>query len=349
MGARTAALAIVVCALATTAAGPARAADVPEERRFDGYSFVLSYYDDNIYDYSDEDIQRFEAGDTSGKYPIASISDFVTTLALRGDYRWDIREDSLWRLRLFFDTAFYAKNTDRSNQRFAASLQRPMRTSYVALTVGYLPDYLLRYLYWRPMPERPAGVRYAPAVYDRLALTLEGRRRLSRRTDGVLVVTYAHRDYEFPFDERDSNAYLFSVGAELGLNRKLATTLMLAAELTQASGADASDPAVDDTSNNRFGFELEGIWRMNRWLRFVQTFGYDRQDYTTNNVVDVEHYDRVDHEFRAASQLQMKIVDGWQPEVFFQYRASDSTVPPGVAEFGAYEDTRLGLQVTYYF
>jgi hypothetical protein len=88
---------------------------------------------------------------------------------------------------------------------------------------------------------------------------------------------------------------------------------------------------------------------MNRWLRFVQTFGYDRQDYTTNNVADIDHYDRVDDEFRAASQLQTDIMDGWQPELFFQYRTSTSTVPPGIAEFGAYTATRIGLQVTYYF
>lgn len=350
MDARRLNVMIALCVLAAIVFPSSSVIAQSHDRKLDGYGFISSYYDDNVFSYSDQDRQRYEAGDSAGgKYSIESLGDYVTTLAARGDYRWDIRKYSMWRARLLYDGAFYARNTERTNHRFGMSLQRLLRHSQVDLSASYTPDYYLRYLYWRPMPERPAGVRYAPAVYDRSIIEADGRTRLARAVDGVIAVGFTHRDYEFPFDERDNNAYSLGSGVDIAIHPRLDTSLLLAVEVTRARGADASSPAVEDISNNRFGFELQGTWRISRSLRFMQAFDYGHQVYTTNNVVDIAHYDRRDDEFGSTSELGMVAVDGWQPQVFFQYRASTSTTPPGIAEFGQYTAFRYGLQVTYYF
>jgi hypothetical protein len=341
---------IVLSVLATVFFDSPNAIAQSSNRNLDGYGFISGYYDNNVFSYSDQDRQRFEAGDSAGgKYSFESLGDYVTTLALRGDYQWNVRKHSMWRARLLYDGSYYARNTERTNHRVGMSLQRLLRHSEITLDASHTPNYYLRHLYWRPMPERPAGVRYAPAVYDRFAIGADGRTRLARAVDGVVAVGFTYRDYEFPFDERDNNAYSLGSGVDVAIHPRLDTSIRLVVDVTRADGADASDPAIEDISNNRYGVQLRGAWRMSRSVRFVQAFDYGHQVYTTSNVADIAHHDRRDDEFESTSELGMVALDGWQPQIFFQYRASTSTTPPGIAEFGQYTAVRYGLQITYYF
>ena len=343
--------AMIACVLgALLSCGRAMAGEAAERGPFDGYAFIAAYADNNVFLYSDVDRQRFESGvPAGGKYPIQDLADIVTTLAARGDLRWDVQPYSLWRVRLMYDANVYARNTDRTNQRLGVSLQRQLRHAHASVTANYVPDFYLRHLYWRPMPGRPPGIRYAAARYDKMEITAEGSLRLSRIVDGLLGLGFARRDYDFPFDERDNNTYSIDAGAEVRVRPRLSLSFMFNVDLLHASGADSTSLAAEDISNNQFGFELGGSWRMNEWLRFVQTFDYSHQVYTTGNVADLPHHDRKDDEFGTRSEFRMGPFSGWQPDVFIEYHTSKSSVPPGIAEFGQYTAFRVGIQVTYYF
>jgi hypothetical protein len=192
-------------------------------------------------------------------------------------------------------------------------------------------------------------VRYADAHYDKLEFALEGQKRLSHKVDGLLTAGFARRNYDHPFDERDNNTYSVSAGVDVGVHPRINISLLLNMDLSYASGADSTDPAVADVSNNRYGFELGGRWRIKHWLRFEQTFDYGHQTYTSGNIADISHHDRTDNEFETASTLRMGSFSGWQPSAFFEYRTSNSSVRPGIAEFGQYTAYRTGAQLTYYF
>lgn len=350
MDARRACVPMLVCVLASglLLASETRASE--RDRALDGYCFVSSYYDNNVFSYSDQDRDRFAAGDTtSGRYPIEDLFDYVTTLAARGDYRWNIHDQSMWRARLLYDGTFYALNTDRTSHRFGASLERQLPRANVTLSGNYTPDYYLRHLYWRPMPGRPAGVRYAAAQYDKFVVGVDGDIRLSHTVNGLMTMGFARRNYDYPFDERDNDTYSFGAGVDVAAHPRLDLSLLLSADLSNASGADSTSPVVADISNNRYGFKVTGSWRMSRWLRFVQSFDYGHQVYTSDKVADISHFDRRDDEIETTSELRVINLGGWQPQAYFQYRASTSTVPPGIAEFGQYTAFRFGLQVTYYF
>jgi hypothetical protein len=333
----------VVCSV------PAQAAGDPGHK-FDGYGFVSGYYDDNVFSYSDEDRLAYESGTgEAGKFPIAGLSDFVTTIAARGDYDWSVRRHSMWRARALVDGTLYADNSDRNNYRFGASMQRVLRNGSVNLSVAYMPSYYLRELYWRPMPERPAGVTYAAARYATVAVDTRARMRLGSRVDGLVEAGVTNRNYESPFDERDNNTYSGAGGVEVQIARGLTGACMAVLDVSKARGADSPDPEAEDISNSKLGGNVEFNAKMSRRLRFIQSVEYGHQVYSTKNPSDAAHYDRRDDEVTSTSRIQMVIPGGWQPECYFAYRGSWSNTTPGATEFGQYTGYRVGLQLTRYF
>lgn len=325
-------------------------ADARPLHRVHGYMFVKGYFDDNVFSYSDADRQIFDSGTaTSDKFPISSLSDYVTTLALRGDYDWGIRRHSLWKLRLMADGTVYARNSDRNSLGLGLALRRSLSHSDAELSVNYTPSYYLRNLYWRPMPERPTGVRYAPARYSRVVVKARTQTRLTRKVDGVFEAAVANRNYRFPFDERDNNTYSGAAGVELSLSRRLRGICLGKLDLSRARGANAADSSVEDVSNNAFGIELGASYRMSRKVTASESVEYSHQTYTTDNVMDAAHFARRDHDIAATSRVRVTLENGWQPQVFFTYHDSRSNTPAGVADFGQYTRYRMGLQMTRYF
>jgi len=317
---------------------------------FDGYGFVSSYYDNNVFSYSSQDRDLYNSGLATGnKFPIESLGDVVTTLALRGDYRWEVKKRSMWRVRLSYDGTLYGNNTDKNYNRFGATLERIKRNYQIGLSANYTPEYYLRNLYWRPMPDRPLGIRYAAATYKRLIVAANGNTRLSDKVDGNAMLGYAKRDYNYPFDERDNNTYMIGAGVNVEMTERFEASFNLTMDLSRAAGADSTNPAVDDVSNNRFGIDIGGTWRFaSRWL-FVPSVDYGHQVYTTGKATDISHYNRTDNEITLTGEVRMMPRNGWQPEAYIQYRASSSSIPAGLAEYGQYKAYRLGMQVTYYF
>lgn len=318
--------------------------------RVHGYMFVKGYFDDNVFSYSDADRQTFDSGTaTNDKFPMSSLSDYVTTLALRGDYDWGIRRHSLWKMRVMVDGTMYARNSDRNSLGLGLALRRSLRHSEAELSVNYTPSYYLRNLYWRPMPERPTGVRYAAARYSRAILKARVQTRLTRRVDGVLETAVANRNYEFPFNERDNNTYSGAAGIEASLSRRVRGTFLGRVDLSKARGANATDPSIEDVSNNAFGVELGASYRVSRKVSASESVEYTHQTYTTDNAMDSAHFDRRDNDVAATSRIRVTLENGWQPQVFFTYHGSRSNTPAGVADFGQYTRYRMGLQMTRYF
>ena len=130
--------------------------------RFDAYAFVSSYYDDNVFDYSDADRARFDAATTPlSRFPISDLSDVVTRVAGRGSYLWKVRRRSYWRARLSYDGRLYANNGDKTYHELGVSLRRKKRRGSFELRAGYTPEYYLRHLFWRASLAPPPGVRHA--------------------------------------------------------------------------------------------------------------------------------------------------------------------------------------------
>ncbi len=319
--------------------------------RFDGYAYLGLYYDDNVFNYSDSDRQTFE-GRTQPleRFPIESLDDFVAVPAVRVDYLWKIRRHSDWRVRAMADAQIYTSNTIKNYSRFGLSLRRRVRDGSVALALRYTPSYYLRHLFWRQMPERPAGVRFAAAQFNKFSLALDSRYNFSPAWVGLFGFDFAYRNYDFPFDERDNSTYSIAAGARYRASRALRLKFLASVGWSRAKGPNQVPGALADISNNQYGFQGGFTWRISGGLRLDETLVYSHQSYTTSNPLDTAHFDRRDKDIHWSNRLYWRIDRHWQPQVFYVYRNSSTSVDsPLYFDVGQYRGNRAGVQVNYFF
>lgn len=318
---------------------------------FDGYLVTTGYYDDNVFNYSPTDIALIgSAADTSERFPISSVDDYVLQIAVRTDAINAVNKRTSWRARLRYDANVYARNTSRSHQQFGAELRWDHRRTYAEMSALWLPNYYVRELYWRPMPSRPSGVRYAPGEYDRYSLILETGTRFARGLHGHVTGAYDRRDYKAPFDERDNSAYTIGAGLEWDVVSRVHCQGRGYFCSVSAAAASSLDSLASDISNDQYGgeggVELEldgrGRWQLN------ESVYYEHQRYTTGNPVDRFHYGRLDDEWGWGSQMTWRFHPHWQTRVFYDFRTSKTSEKVATDE-GAFTGNRVGLQTIWYF
>jgi hypothetical protein len=341
-------LLLPVLALAQPAASGAPARTV-----FGGYLIASGYFDDNVFDYSA--VNRSIIGtpaDTSGRFPISSVGDFITELSARVDCvrKAPGRKRDNWRARLRYDGHLYANNTFRNYHQFGAELRRDVGRTYVEVTGLYLPEYYLRELYWRPMPSRPPGVRYAPARYAKYSFALETGTRLQRTLDGHIWWAWDRRDYEAPFDERDNHSNEWGAALAWKATDRVEAQIHGGYATVAAAGAQATDSLIADISNRQYfgrallDLQLDAAGR----FRLTPSFYYEQQEYTTDNRYDVSHYNRRDEEMSLDVHLTWRASSHWQPRLFYEYRRGTSTAKLAT-DVGEYTGNQIGLQVIYYY
>lgn len=328
--------------------GPRRSHD---HFRLDGYLMTNGYYDDNVFNYSST--ERAIIGtqaDTSARFPIESVDDYVMEVFVRSDAIVAVGRRTSWRIRLRYDADLYVRNTSRSHQQLGAELRWEHRRTYAEASLRWLPSYYLREMYWRPMPSRPPGVRYAAAEFAKYSFALEAGTRLRRGLDGLVSVAFDRRDYKAPFDERDNDAFTVGAGLSWKVEPHIQTQMRVHFGNVHAAGADSPDSLVADVSNRQAGAEagleikLDGRGK----LRLAETVAYEHQTYTTDNSIDRFHYHRKDDEYGWDSQLTWLVHPHWQPRLFYTFRKSTTTEALSTDE-GAFTGNRVGVQLIYYF
>ena len=322
--------------------------------KIDGYITLSSYYDDNVFSYSDSDRTVFSNQTKPERFPIDQIDDVVTSVAARGDIVWSRKRHSNWRLRFRYDASLYQSNTFRNNNQFGVELRRKKRHSYTELSVLWTPNFYLRHLFWS---DKKASVlrtttdpKYAAANLSKVGFYLEREQRLATRLYGRITLGYVIKNYGAPFDERDNNT--FSVAARL---RKVFTRRFegyVGGSLASVSSS-ASDYKVDsiaDVGNTETGFRGGFELKLDRRgkFRWNESVSYAHQAYNSNSA-DKFHYQRSDNEVIWSNRLTWRVHPHWQPRVFYTLRNSSSNVQTGVSDVGAFSSNRFGVQVLHYF
>jgi len=334
--------------------GPKRSRRTRRSARksFQSYFTVSEYYDNNIFDYSDAARSEFDSlTSRSSKYPIKNLADYVTSVGLRVDYCLDPDAKWQWHIRGRYDANLYARNHYRDYNQWGLELRSGTRSGYATFAFRWLPKYNLRTLYWRKMPQRPTGVRYAAADFSRLSYSLELAARFSTALDGRLALETRRNNYVFPFDERDNTTRTAEAQLTLQLSRRWETYLQVNLGQTAAAGKDSVSGKVEDVSNNESSVEAGIQWKVDHRGRVVASTSaaYDHQRYTTGKLADTHHYRRIDNEFNWDIDLSWRLHRLWQPEIFYKHRRSTSSTPSSAIDVGSFSGYRLGLQLVHYF
>ncbi len=328
---------------------------VKRPTKLDGYITLSSYYDDNVFGYSDADKTLYNSGVKPERFPIDQIEDVVTTVAARGDILWSRKRRSNWRLRFRYDASLYQSNTFRNNNQFGVELRRKKRRSYTELSILWTPNYYLRHLFWSSV--RASTLRtatdptYIAADLSKVGLYLEREQRIARRLYGRLKVGYISKNYGAPFDERDNKTLFFAARLRKIMSRRVEAYIGASIASVSSSASDYNIAGISDISNTETGFRGGLEVKLDKRGRLVlnESFSYKHQSYNTSDVADVFHYNRSDNEVLWSNRLTWRVHRSWQPRVFYTLRNSTSNVPVGVSDVGAYSSNRFGMQILHYF
>jgi hypothetical protein len=313
---------------------------------------IAPFYDDNIFDYSSAARTAYDSsGSTNSRFAIKSLSDLATDIDARVDYQMGKRKSSQWRIRLRSDARVYDRNRFRSYNQFGFELRVTKRRSYIELSSRLLPKYNLRALFWRRMPQRPQGVRYAAADYSKFSLALEVGTRLNSFLDWRIGLERRRYNYVFPFDERDNSNLNGSSRLTFHLTRQLDIYVEGGLGSTKAAGKDSSSNVVNDISNNQTELNAGFRWGIDRREHIILGVSADylHQKFSSIKLADVSHFHRTDKEYDSDMSLTWRINPFWQPEISASYRTSTSTAGSSAVDAGSFKGYRIGVQLSRYF
>ncbi len=327
-----------------------RSARRKAETRF--YGFVGRYYDNNVFDYSKDDRKLFDTATVPiPRISVESLDDYLTDFGARLTCESGGRKSSAWRARLKADATLYERNSIRNYAQWGVELRKNLSRYYCELNFTWLPHLNVRKLYWRPMPERPTGLRYKDADLNRLSYGLEIGSSLAKNCDGRINVGITSTDYNFPFNERDNESTNESIRLTADVTKRLSVFGSAGLIQCRAGGRDSLNPIVKDISYNATTMSTGVRVGLDSRSRFVAATAlyYQHQKYLSTKPADDGHYQRKDNDYEVDASLSWRVSPRWQPEFNFSHRASSSSVITNAVDFSSYDATRFGVQLTAYF
>lgn len=110
------------------------------------YSNVSFLYDDNIFRYSSEDIDKFVNNIEPYRYPIETYDDFITTLQLHTKVRKKIFGNRTTTFNAKIKTSIFYQNSEKDYETFSFSVwQKVTSNGHLLLKYFFLPRYFIRY------------------------------------------------------------------------------------------------------------------------------------------------------------------------------------------------------------
>jgi hypothetical protein len=249
---------------------------------------VRSSYDDNLFEYSASDIDRFERNAVPGQFPIRTVDDIdvLARFSATGRYRLFDRSGSVsLRTRLHQ----YLSNPQKSYSVADVDLgQQLWQNGRLKLGYLYMPSYLLRYY------RRPGSSATGDYVECRFAEQF-AEVALAQRFGPVAVTPgygFELDDYGELFSYYDTKAHRPRFGLEWDVVRGVTVALDYELKLAEAAG-----PVPDVSYRQHEGSARVSVrpWRASRF-GFEAGLSLAQREFTTGNSVSVDpgHAGRID-------------------------------------------------------
>jgi hypothetical protein len=321
---------------------------------------VTSLYDDNVLEYSDNQLRVFADGLHPLRYAVKSTDDVVFEPELALTWQLDQGRGRRHALRWRGEGDFHARNGTADfrsmSLRWTESFSRDRRFS-----AGYyrLADFYVRQLRDEDLPAALGDSRYRRAQFDLQIASASWQQRLGRRTQVGVAYQHEDRSYNQEFRERDSGTHQGEV--RLGwarLPKRGGLDLHLGYRSSDADGTDGDEATgirddddvsykgIEGGADYRLEFTRRGRWRVGGDLGY----GLETRKYDSDLPADTYHFGRSDllHAFEAGLRL------GYRPHLalrgFYRFTnntASLSTVAPPTSDSGSYRVNQAGLAVEW--
>jgi hypothetical protein len=323
---------------------------------------IGSYYDDNILQYSDNQLADFDAGLHPYRYSVESTDDVVFNPGLGLGWELDQGRGRRHELRLRGEGDFHGKNGTANFRSASVSWRESWRRGR-RLSLGYyrLDDYYVRQLYDEDLiPLVPVAQRYQRAQFDLQIGSLAWRQALTRRTRLELSYQYEYRRYAPEFQERTSGTQMGeAVLSWLRPPRHSSLTVTGGYRLSHAKAEDGDElPGVtpDDADVSYHGV-VAGLggrtrlahglsWRVDADLNYsLATRAYD-----SDRPADTYHYQRDDVLNAVDVGVRLGFFQHWSARGFYRFEnnsASLGTAAPPTSDSGSYRINQVGVSLAW--
>ena len=351
-----AALAAVLWISLQAGAGPAEGAT--RGKRVLVGAGLSGFYDDNVIQYSSDQIALFDSGLAPDRFSIESIGDMIWRPSASLGYESRGQDGRGFEAGVRGRGEFHAKDKTADFRSLSGQWRQFFSRRSTLEARGYhAPHFYLRQLFDDDAPAVPT--RYRRAEFSLTLGSLELRRRITRGTWAGLSYQYERRSYNPEFVERTSNTHQ-------GLAEVSWTRLARRGRLgihggyrrSDAKASDGDDPpgvVPDDPDVSYHGLVAgaDGRMSLNRHgnSRVRASLGYELKlrDYTSEVLTDRYHFGRndLDHEVVAALRWAR---GPWTAQAFYGYErniAHLGAAAPTTTDVGSYTENRVGLSLDW--
>lgn len=313
-----------------------------DEIKVDLHAGVELLYDDNVTQLNDEDVKLLEDDLRPDKFRIERPDDFITApwveVLLKAPL---LKEPTTFALRA--QGFLYSSNSLKNYEEFTLSARQKLGDQdRVELEYQFIPDF------YRREYRVPGTAFFDSAFYAQQDLGLSWRHKFNEIVAARPKASFRFRDYDAPFDFRDSTSFVLGLRGEVEPLPWLELRLEYEFESLTAD-ASATQP---DLSHRQHGIEPGVIVRPVAGLRLELKYRLEFRDYTTSNAAfnDPSHRDREDRIDRLLVGASYKITSNWEVHVSAELWSQDSDRPndPGASdEETTYERNIVSVGLTW--
>ncbi len=365
---RLIASAITVILVGTSMAGQVKNSKKSNSFTIHGRIELSNSYNDNILDYSDRDIAKFDsvkyASSNLKKFSINRTSDNITTARLRLVTTFRIIDNAPTTINLRLNQSFNNANHIRNYTSAQLEVKQVlMKKNYLTLGFSSLPRYYLRNYWYHQKPERnPYHLfsRYVEAYLSKKSYSIDIGRNFNKRISGEIGYEYEYTSYNREFNERNNSTHNLKFDADIQVNKVIKFSGAYGYAISWASGRVNPDSTIADISyrSNKFSFGLNISMKplIGIPLRWKNNLVYENQNYLSGKIPvdtidangakisygDKYHYGRKDNFYRINTELTFQFFTNF--DIFLQYFwEQNKTNLAETSDAGSYQTHQVGV------
>lgn len=313
-------------------------------------------YDENVFNLSDDDIDRFEDGESYFDW-MEAADDFVIDASLRARYRTTWGD---WDISPFVKGSHeqFTSNTDKSHSSVLAGVNLDWKKLALNFYYGNYPDNWVRN-YKYTLPSGSTSSDPVEFSYDKNMFKLDANYRLFRK-DWVYLYTrfeqYFHNDH---FTEYDADATIIGVGWRhsfktfyFSVKYNFRQYNCDGAPDVAINNPDAFSDASYDADIIEIGFRNKKVeFARHRYIRPFITFEFESRGYQNDNPQDTFHAGREDKIYNVTFGADFNLwpnID-FNAEYNHKYRNTDSSINSDISKTKDYIANEFSLGVQYSF
>lgn len=343
-----------------------------DKTSFSGFVSLAWNYDDNILDYSVNDLSALEIIPQPGppRFSIDKRMDniFVAKLRVGMSVPLVFGKPTLFHLR--YRQHLYAASTIKNFVGWELVVKQYFsKNDYASVGLSLLPHYYVRDIFYHqprfPNPNRLPS-RYIQESINKNGFDLEYGRRFFRRLWAAAAYEYDYTQYNPEFSERNNRGHLFSLSGSLNVSRMVGASASYRFSTNWANGRDVPDSSIGDISSRtqRVALGLDILLKnlLDVPVRISSDFTYENQTYVSDkpyvDTVDVfanritygdkYHYGRIDNLYRISTEVSYRIMKALNLFIRYVWQQNRTNLPE-TNDAGSYQTHQAGGGVEYSF